>query len=217
MRRDIIAPAMKLTRFALAAVASALLFTSFAIAQPPRQAAGPAAAANPLTPGQKLTSEGKLDEAAAFYQKAIQANPTAWEAYLGLGAVLDLKGDYSAARQEIQKGIDAAPANGKVRALRTMAVSYAFSGDAIHAGKYEEQAYQLQFAANDFSGAAGTADEAARIYLENGDLENARQWYAKGHSTAMSDPKLSEADKDLSGLPLGKRAVAHRCSWRQQS
>ncbi len=114
-----------------------------------------------------------------------------------MGAALDLKGDYSAARQEIQKGIDAAPANGKVRALRTMAVSYAFSGDASEAGRYEEQAYKLQFAANDFSGAAGTADEAARIYLENGDLENAQTWYAKGHSIALTDPKLSDADKDL--------------------
>ena len=114
-----------------------------------------------------------------------------------MGAALDLKGDYNAARQDIQKAIDAAPANGKVRALRTMAVSYAFTGDANEAGKYEEQAYQLQFAANDLSGAAGTADEAARIYLENGDVKNAQLWYAKGHSTALSDPKLTDADKDL--------------------
>jgi tetratricopeptide (TPR) repeat protein len=188
---------MKFRRFILAAIALTFFLATFAVAQPPQQGAGPAAAANPLAPGQKLISEGKLDDAIAFYQKALQASPTAWDAYLGMGAALDLKGDYSAARQEIQKGIDAAPANGKVRALRTMAVSYAFSGDANEAGKYEEQAYKLQFAANDFSGAAGTADEAARIYLENGDLENAQTWYAKGHSIALTDPKLTDADKDL--------------------
>jgi len=189
--------AMKLTRFIVPATVLVLFVTSFAVAQSPQQPPAPAAAANPLAPGQKLISEGKLDDAIAFYKKALQTNPTAWDAYLGIGAALDLKGDYSAARQEIQKGIDAAPANGKARALRTMAVSYAFSGDATQAGKYEDQAYQLQFAANDFSGAAGTADEAARIYLENGDLENAQTWYAKGHSIALTDPKLSDADKDL--------------------
>ena len=188
---------MKLMRFILPAVVSALLFSTFAFAQPPQQSATPASAANPLAPGQKLINEGKLDDALAFYKNALQAHPTAWDAYLGMGAALDLKGDYNAARQDIQKAIDAAPANGKVRALRTMAVSYAFTGDANEAGKYEEQAYQLQFAANDLSGAAGTADEAARIYLENGDLKNAKLWYTKGHSTALSDPKLTDADKDL--------------------
>lgn len=188
---------MKLPRFIIAASLLAFVFTSFAVAQPPQQGPGPAAATNPLAPGQKLISAGKLDDAIAFYKKALLANPTAWEAYLGIGSALDLKGDYNAARQEIQKGIQMAPVDERARALRVMAVSYAFSGDAIHAGKYEEQAYQLQFAANDFSGAAGTADEAARIYLENGDLDNAQVWYTKGHSIALTDPKLTDADQDL--------------------
>lgn len=188
---------MKLIRLALSTAVFALLFTSFSTAQAPQSSPTPAAAANPLAAGQKLISEGKLDDALAFYQKALQANPAAWEAYLGMGAALDLKGDYNAARASIQKGIDAAPENGKVRALRAMAVSYAFTNSADEAGKYEEQAYKLQFAANDFSGAAGTADEAARIYLENDDLDKARLWYGKGHSIATTDTKLSEADKDL--------------------
>ena len=188
---------MKLIRLVFFPILLMLLFNSFALAQSAQPSPRPAATANPLAAGQKLISEGKLEEAIAFYKKALQANPTAWDAYLGMGSALDLKGDYEAARQEIQKGIDTAPASGKVRALRAMAVSYAFSGDAKQAGKYEQQAYDLQFAANDFSGAAGTADEAARIYLENNDLENARLWYAKGHSIALTDPKLSDADKDL--------------------
>jgi len=151
-----------------------------------------------MAPGQKLISEGKLDEAISFYKNAGQTNPNAaWEASLGIGAALDLKGDYSVARQEIQKGIDAAPANGKVRALRTMAISYAFTDDAGQAGKYEQQAYTIQMAANDFNAAAGTADEAARIYLEGGDLDDARKWYEKGHATAMQNPKLTDAEKDL--------------------
>ncbi len=154
-------------------------------------------ASNPLAPGQKLMNEGKLDEAAAFYKNAVQSNTDAWQAYLGIGAVLDLKGDYSAARENIQKAIDAAPANGKVRALRTMAVSYAFTREPKEAARYEEQAYEMQIAANDFDGAAGIADELARIYLESDDLHKALEWYEKGQKTAMRNPKLTDAEKDL--------------------
>jgi tetratricopeptide (TPR) repeat protein len=196
LRHEIMTPAMK-PRVLLALFPLILLSILHSLAQAPVQAPVPAST-NPMAPGQKLINEGKLDEAISFYKNAAESNPKdAWQAQLGIGAALDLKGDYGAARQEIQKAIDTAPANGKVRGLRTMAVSYAFTGDASQAGKYEAQAYQLQTAANDFDAAAGTADEAARIYLENGDLENARKWYEKGHATAMQNPKLTDAEKDL--------------------
>jgi tetratricopeptide (TPR) repeat protein len=189
-------PAMK-PKFLLALVALISLSILHSFAQAPAQTPLPAST-NPMAPGQKLINEGKLEEAMGFYKNAAQSNPKdAWQAYLGIGAALDLKGEYSAARQEIQQAIDAAPENGKARALRTMAVSYAFTGDARQAGKYEAQAYQLQLAANDFDAAAGTANEAARIYLESGELENARKWYEKGHATAMQNPKLTDAEKDL--------------------
>jgi tetratricopeptide (TPR) repeat protein len=190
-------PAMKPT-FLISLFGLMLLLVSNLFTQTPAQAPVPASTANPMPPGQKLISEGKLDEAIAFYNNAAQSKPNnAWDAYLGIGAALDLKGEYSAARQSIQKGIDMAPPNAKARALRIMAVSYAFTGDASHAGRYEDQAYQIQMAANDFEGAAGIADEAARIYLENGDLASAQKWYEKGHATAMQNPKLSDAEKDL--------------------
>ncbi len=190
---------MKLRIFSPLLWTSALLLTLAAAAQTAPQSSpqAPAVATNPMAPGQKLIGQGKLDDAIAFYKNALETNPNAWDAYLGMGAALDLKGDYSAARQNIQKAIDMAPANGKVRALRTMAVSYAFTGDASQAAGYEEQAFRLQMAANDFDGAAGTADEAARIYLENGDLDEAQKWYEKGHVTAMLNPKLTDAEKDL--------------------
>jgi len=180
---------------------SILLFACVVIAIPlPAQTAPPAPAstASPMAPGQKLTNEGKLDDAIAFYKNALQSNPNAaWEAHLGMGAALDLKGDYTAARQELQKGIDMAPQNGKVRALRTMAISYAFTNDAAQAANYEDQAYRIQLAANAFDAAAGTADEAARICLESGELDKAHEWYEKGHETALRNPKLTDAEKDL--------------------
>ncbi len=193
--RAIMTPAMTHRIVSSLVVTFALLATFSAAAQAPSQA--PAGAANPMAAGQKLISEGKLDGAVTFYKNALQGNPGAWEAYLGIGAALDLKGDYTAARQNIQKAIDMAPGSGKVRVLRTMAVSYAFTKDANQAAKYEEQAFQIQMAANDFNGAAGIADELARIYLESGDLNDAYKWYQKGHETAMRNPKLTDAEKDL--------------------
>ena len=85
----------------------------------------------------------------------------------------------------------------KFRLLRTMAVSYAFEHNADDAAKYERQAFDLQFSAKQFADAGGTADELARIYLESGDPDNAFQWYQSGHLTAMRQPNLSPAERDL--------------------
>jgi tetratricopeptide (TPR) repeat protein len=195
----IILPAMKLLYSPLLLLAFVVIWVSSPAVQSaalaPQAPASPVA--NPMAQGQKLTSEGKLDDAIAFYKNALESNPKAWDAYLGIGAALDLKGDYAEARQNLQKAIDLAPSDRKGRALRTMAVSYAFSRNANEAAKYEEQAFQMQLSANDFDGAAGVADELARIYLENGDLKNAQKWYKKGHETAMRNPKLTDAEKDL--------------------
>jgi tetratricopeptide (TPR) repeat protein len=193
-------PAMKLGICSF--LLSSFLVLSFAAmaqnaSRPAAQSGQSAAAPNPLAPGQKLISEGKLDEASAFYKTALQSNPNSWQAYLGIGSALDLKGDYTGARQNIQKAIDMTSGNDKVRTLRTMAVSYAFTNDAGEAAKYEEQAFSMQLAAADFDAAAGIADELARIYLENGDLANAQKWYETGHTTALRNPKLTDAEKDL--------------------
>ena len=180
-------------RICIVLLASIVLFSTSLIAQAPTAGQPP----NPLAPGQKLISAGKLDDAIAFYKNALQSKPDSWQAYLGMGAALDLKGDYQAARGNIQKAIDMTSGNDKVRALRSMAVSYAFTSDPQNAAKFEQQGFDIQISASDFDGAAGTADELARIYLENGDFNNSRKWYQTGHETAMKNPKLTDADKDL--------------------
>lgn len=187
---------MKSLRFlvCLILVASSLCSAAQSAGVPSAPNANPP---NPFAPGQKLVEDGKLDEAAAFYKSALQANPKAWEAYLGMGSVLDLKGDYPTAQAQIQKAIAIAPPDRKGQALRTMAVSYAFQRNAPAAAKYEQQAFDLQMAKKDYTAAAGIADELARIYLESGDPDNAYQWYRTGHETALKNPKLTDAEKDL--------------------
>jgi tetratricopeptide (TPR) repeat protein len=157
----------------------------------------PGGAADLVKQGEKLNAQGKHDEALALYEKALQEVPDLYEAHLDSGVTLDLKGDYTAARKHFGKAIETAPADAKQQALRAMAMSYAFEGNTTEAGKLEQQVFDARVAKPDFSAAAGTANELARIYLESGDLDHAYQWYKLGYDTALRDPKLADADKNL--------------------
>jgi tetratricopeptide (TPR) repeat protein len=175
----------------LSAVFAVLVFAACLLAQ---------SAASPqdlVKQGEKLSREGKHDQALALYRQAMQADPKLYEAHLAAGAALDLKGEYTQARRELAQAIDLASPHDKVRALRTMAVSYAFQRNAAQAAKYEEQAFNSQVSAKDYEGAGETANELARIYLESGDLDNAYAWYQKGHQTAFLKSNMTAAEKDL--------------------
>jgi tetratricopeptide (TPR) repeat protein len=191
---------MKLQTLLLHFSLLALLFSSvFLRAQP--QAGPPSSktddALELVKQGQKLNGDGKPDEALALYDRALQLSPNLFQADLAAGVALDLQGKYPQARQHLAKAIDEAPPASKVQALRTMAVSYAFERNADQAAKYEQQTFDAQYSAKQFADAAGTADELARIYLESGDADNAFQWYQSGHLTALHQPALTPADKDL--------------------
>jgi tetratricopeptide (TPR) repeat protein len=195
---------MKLRTFFLYySVAAFLLLGVFLCAQP--QASPPGAKTTAKTDdalelvkqGQKLNSDGKQDEALALYIRALQLSPNLFQADLAAGIALDLQGRYQLARQHLARAIDEAPPASKVQALRTMAVSYAFEHNTDEARKYEQQAFDAQYNAKQYADAAGTADELARIYLEAGDTDNAFQWYQSGHLTALHQPNLSPAEKDL--------------------
>jgi len=182
-----------------------MLLTSSMLAQ--SKAAPPAAPASSqakaedalelVKQGQKLAADGKPDAAVALYERAVQIDPDLYEAQLYLGVGLDLQGKYDEARQHLTKAIDLAPAQNAVQPLRVMAVSYAFQCNTDKAAEYERRAFDLQYNWKKYSDAAGTADELARIYLECGDLDNAFQWYQTGHLTALKDPQIKPAEKDL--------------------
>lgn len=176
--------------------------------------------------GEKLAGEGKSDEAMALYERALQINPDLYQAQLFMGVALDLQGNYDAARKHLTKAIDIVPPQQVVQPLRVMAVSYAFQCNTDKSAEYERRAFDLQYKWNKMTEAAGTADELARIYLECGDLDNAFQWYQTGHLTALKNPSITPAEKDLwdfrweaalarlaarkaqSGKPPGEKALA---------
>lgn len=147
--------------------------------------------------GEKLSSDGKQDEAIALYQQALQMEPNLFDAHLAWGIALDLQGKYDDSRVQLQKAIEAASADQQPQALRAMAVSYAFESKAGDAEKYEKQVFDARAAHQDFSGAGEIADEMGRIALESGDLDNAYKWYQIGYKTALQKPSLDESYKNL--------------------
>jgi len=90
-----------------------------------------------------------------------------------------------------------APPDQKNRALRVMAFSYVFEGNAAEAEKYEKQVFDALIAKLDFEAAAGVANELARIKLESGDIDSAAKWYKTGYDTAMRKTDMKDADKNL--------------------
>src|SRR5271169_5088932 len=148
-------------------LASCLLFVSFCSAQ--QATSTPSTASDLVKQGQKLNSEGHQDEALALYRQALETAPKSYEAHLASGIALDLKGEYAEARTHFSQALDLAPLNARAQVLQATAISYAFEGKADQAARYEEQVFSVRSGNSDFVGAAGTANELARIYLESGD------------------------------------------------
>jgi tetratricopeptide (TPR) repeat protein len=170
-----------------------LLLTGACCAQ---QTSAPAAP-DLVKQGEKLNSEGKQDDALALYRQALAMSPNLYEAHLASGIALDLKGNYTEAREHLAKAIEVAPAESKQQALRAMAMTYAFEGNTNEAGRFEQQVIDARMSAHDYIGAAEIGNELARIYLESGDTTNAYKWYQSGYETAQHKPDLSDADKNL--------------------
>ena len=146
---------------------------------------------------QQLNNEGKQDEALATYRKALEISPNDVDAHLGIGAVLDLKGEYAEARRHLAKAIDVAPADAKEQAWRTMAFSFVFECNMSEAGKLEQHVFDARMARQDFISAADVGNETARLYLECGDINSAEKWYKSGYQTSTRKTDMSDADKNL--------------------
>ncbi len=178
---------------------SIVLLAATCLAQQPapKQTPAPGSPADLVQQGEKLSHEGQQDEALALYSRALDKEPGLYEAHLAAGMALDLKGDYGAAREHFSKAIGLAPDDSKAQALRSLAVSYAFEGDAFKASDPEMQVFNLRLTRSDSVGAAEICNELARIYLESGDADHAYKWYKMGYDTVSHKPDLSEADKNL--------------------
>lgn len=175
------------------------LLAACCFAQQPakKEAPTPGSAADLVQRGVKLSEDGKQDEALTLYKQALEKTPNFYPAHLETGAALDLKGEYARAQEHLTKAVEVAPADSKEQALRALAFSYAFQGDAFKAAEPEMQVFNARLAKGDSVGAAGACNELARIYLELGDPDHAYKWYKMGYDTVSRKADLSEADKNL--------------------
>jgi tetratricopeptide (TPR) repeat protein len=177
----------------------AFLFAALVFAQQPasKPAPAPGSPADLVQQGQKLSRDGKLDDALALYRQALDKSPDLYDAHLAMGSVLDLKGDYTEAHEHFTKAIAVAPPDSNGQAQRAMAVSYTFEGNAFKAAEFEMQVFNARLAKKDSVGAAEICNELARIYLDAGDPDNAYKWYKMGYNTATHKADLTDADKNL--------------------
>jgi tetratricopeptide (TPR) repeat protein len=136
--------------------------------------------------------------AAAALASPARAQSAGAGALIKAAAALDLDGKYDAARADLMKAIDLAPADsGKARARRALAVSYAFTCDVNDASRVEHQMIDPALAAKDFNTAADIDNELARILLECGDAAHALDTYRAGHDAALRTPSLPDSAHDL--------------------
>jgi tetratricopeptide (TPR) repeat protein len=120
------------------------------------------------------------------------------------GTRLDLEGKTAEAKTAFQKAIDtAANPAAKANAQRAMAMSYAFDGDCKSTGKYEQmvidywKTQEKEQPATAFYQEGEMANEAARVCIDNGDLNEAQRWYKAGREMGLKEPNIAAGRKAL--------------------
>lgn len=142
--------------------------------------------------------DGNEDAAVALARQAVTASPKSYQAINSLGALLDLAGQYSEAREYFRKAADVAPTtDDRNRALRAIAISYGFEADCPNATKYEEPLYHEYLEAKDFYNAGEVANELARLCLDAGQIDVAERWYRAGTDAGLQEPGIKADRQDL--------------------
>jgi len=190
---------MNLGKSLFATLATMLLSAALLAAQP-----GGPPLPEAARPAQSLIREGKLDEALAIYKKALETAPDSLPLRSALGTLLDLMGQSAEAHAQFARSIElAATPDAKAQQQRALAMSYAFAGDCGNTVKHEQLviAYWVSREKDDPGNASyqegEMADEAARVCIDNGDLDAAAKWYQAGHDYGLEEPNITPVHRDL--------------------
>ena len=140
---------------------------------------------------QALIRSGKLADALVLYQDELKQNPDSPSANNGAGVVLDLMGRTAEAKKYFAKAIETAPnPQAKANAQRAMAMSYAFDGDCANTVKYNKMVFDHYVSTGDFYQQGEMANEAARVCIDNGKLDEAEKWYRLGTEVGLKEPNI---------------------------
>jgi tetratricopeptide (TPR) repeat protein len=182
----------------ISAIPSTLLLMLSSLA--PLFAQAPAQQQQPefVNQGQQLMRDGKLPDALALYRQILQTSPDSLPANIAAGSVLDVMGKGEEARKYFTKAIDVADTpEGKASSKRAMAISYAFEGNCGKTVEYEQQVFDFHGSVKNFFQQGETANEAARVCIDSGNLDAAHKWYQIGHDTGLKEPDIKPARQDL--------------------
>lgn len=177
---------MKTVRVAIVVIVSAMCALAQAPQQGERQQVDPNSPAGMAQQARRLMSQGKLDEAWAEAEKAMQADPKLSEGHLVAGTILDLQGKYAEARKHLKETIDTATDDRqKSGARRSLAVSYFFERNAKGAEQAEKPVIDEALAKKDYVTAADVSNELGRLLLESKDYQGAEKYYRQGYEASQ--------------------------------
>jgi tetratricopeptide (TPR) repeat protein len=187
------------SRFGLALCGFALwtLVAGAAHAQPPAPLPLSSDPLQLVAEGQKLRAAGKVDEALGRFDRALTLDPKSYEAHLGKGIALDIKGQYAQARSHLEQALALADDNARDSVFAATAVAYVFAGDVQNAARTYQKLYDRYVTANRFDSAAEVANALGRVYLETGDIKRAEQWYQTGRDSSQKLSSLPDDQVDL--------------------
>ena len=141
-------------------------------------------------------SQGKLDEAWAQAEKAMQADAKSVDAHQSAGIILDMQGKYAEARKHLQEALKLADEKQKPGVQRSLAVSYFFERNAKGAEGAERPLIEANLAKKDYAGVADISNELGRLLLESGDYKGAAKYYQMGYD-ASTKAELKPEDHAL--------------------
>jgi tetratricopeptide (TPR) repeat protein len=177
-----------------------------------------------VTLGQVSVNRGKIDDARAAFERAIKIDDSTPRAHALVGNTYLLRGEYAKARDEYNKAlVKKAPGSVPFAANYGLAYTYVYEGDLQSALKV------LNAFGEEYTKAQPIPDlppvfvynSIGRLYLENGQPEEAIKYYEKGYATVPGS-KASDEDKTvwLGRLHHGRgRALAkmgkHEEAWKE--
>jgi tetratricopeptide (TPR) repeat protein len=153
----------------------------------------------------QLTAMNRHREAAGWYRRVVDADPTAWSAWLQYGGALEQAGDWPAGRVALQKAVAIAPR--EPLALNYLGYAQAERGvDVPQSIAMLERAHALK------PEDASIADSLGWAYYLGGDLARAQPLIERA---AAGDPINAEIGEHLGDLywTRGRRYEA-RYAWR---
>jgi tetratricopeptide (TPR) repeat protein len=174
--------------------------------------------------GQVLAGLGRLDEARASYEKAIEVDGSTPRAHTLAANLYLLQGDYAKARTTLEGVLPNMPKNAAPTQAR-----YGIAFSHLYEGNPDKALATLNTLVDEYkkSGAAEGFPEVfiwnsiARIHLENGQYDEAMKAYAKGYESVPGS-KIDEEQKTIwyGRLHHGRartlaRMGKHEEAWQQ--